>query len=339
MGDIVIGTCSWTEKTMVEGYYPQKVASSAEARLRYYSARFDTVEVDSTFYGLPRPEYAQRWAERTPAGFVFHVKAYGLMTGHEVDVRALHPDLRDYPVEVTVRDRVRNPPKRMVEHAFELFVSGLEPLRQAGKLGGVLLQYPPHVSATDAVRMHEHLEEIELAQEMLSGLPVFVEFRHASWVTGRNLATTMKFLADRSMTYVAVDAPQIPGVATMPPVTAATAPWAYVRFHGRNREMWNAHTRSAAERFDYLYTPAELEEWRYPLRQLAEDTERTWVMFNNCRYDYAPRNARELASILGDVVAPRVGGALTGEPIPEEPEGEATFERCASCGEQLGLEL
>ncbi len=339
MGDIVVGTCSWTDKTMVEAYYPPKVASSAEARLRYYAARFDTVEVDSTFYGLPRPEYAERWAQRTPTDFTFHVKAYGLMTGHEVDARALHPDLRDYPVEVTVRDRVRNPPERMVEHAFELFVSGLEPLRRAGKLGGVLLQYPPYVSATDVVRMHEHLERIELAQEMLDGLEVLVEFRHNSWVTGRNLATTMKFLADRGMTYVAVDAPQIPRGTTMPPVTAATGSWAYVRLHGRNREMWNARTGSAAERFDYLYTRGELEEWRFPLRQLAEDTERTWVMFNNCRYDYAPRNARELASILGDAVAPRADGTPTGEPTPEGPDDETGSARFASPGEQLGLGL
>ena len=64
---------------------------------------------------------------------------------------------------------------------------------------------------------------------------------------------------------------------------------------------------SAADRFDYLYAREELEEWREPVRHLAEETERTWVMFNNCKYDYAPRNAREMAEILGDVVAPRLG--------------------------------
>ncbi len=90
----------------------------------------------------------------------------------------------------------------------------------------------------------------------------------------------------------------------MPPVTAATAPFGYVRLHGRNQGTWNARTASAADRFDYLYTPEELSEWREPIRQLAEETERTWVMFNNCKYDYAPRNAREMAEILGDVVAP-----------------------------------
>lgn len=317
---------------MIEAYYPPKV-SSAEARLRYYAERFDTVEVDSTFYGLPRREYAENWARRTPECFVFHMKAYGLMTGHEVDERALHPDLREYPYELSSHGRVRNAPSAMVEHAFDIFVSELAPLREAGKLGGVLMQYPPYVTALDPTHMRENLERIELAQEMLDGLPMFVEFRHASWVTGRHLGQTMKFLADHGMTYVCVDAPQMRDGSAMPPVTAATAPLGYVRFHGRNREMWNARTASAAERFDYLYTHDELAERAFQLRQLAEDTERTYVMFNNCKYDYAPRNGREMAEILGDIVAPRREGVATGDPAPVDcrlvPGG----------GEQLGLGL
>lgn len=332
MGDIVVGTCSWTDKTMIEAWYPAGV-SSAKARLRYYAERFDTVEIDSTYYGLPRREYAEHWANRTPPGFTFHVKAYGLMTGHEVDERSLHPDLREYPFELTSRGRVRNAPPAMVEHAFEIFLGELKPLRDAGKLGGVLMQYPPYVTAVDRQHMHANLERIELAQEMLDGLPVFVEFRHDSWVTGRHLGQTAKFLADRGMTYVAVDAPRVGGGGAMPPVTLATAPWGYVRFHGRNREMWGVRTSSAAERFDYLYTPDELREWEFGLRRLAEETERTWVMFNNCKNDYAPRNARELAGILGDVVAPRRGGVATGEPARiDDPVTRKS-------GEQLGLGL
>src|SRR5512137_3080495 len=106
VGDVVVGTCSWTDKTMQERWYPAGV-STPEARLRYYAARFDTVEVDSIFYGLPRREFAEAWVRRTPPEFVFHVKAYGMMTGHEVDERSLHPDLRDHAYEVTARGRVR----------------------------------------------------------------------------------------------------------------------------------------------------------------------------------------------------------------------------------------
>lgn len=323
MGDVVVGTCSWTDKTMIEAWYPREV-SSAEARLRYYAARFDTVEVDSTFYGLPRREYAQAWAQRTPPGFTFHIKAYGLMTRHEVDERALHPDLRDFDYEVTERGRVRRAPDEMVDRAFEIFTAELEPLRDAGKMGGVLLQFPPFFTAIPSHRA-ENLLFIEYAAEKLAGTPVFVEFRHPSWVEERQLPDTLRFLEDRGLSYVSVDAPHAPGSSAMPPVSAATAAWSYVRFHGRNREMWGARTASAADRFDYLYEPDELAEWSGPIERLADDSERTWVMFNNCKYDYAPRNAREMAEILGDVVAPRRDATPTGEPAAE-PAGDGQLD-------------
>ncbi|MBI5230659.1 MAG: DUF72 domain-containing protein [Coriobacteriales bacterium] len=328
MGDVVVGTCSWTDKTMIKTWYPPGV-TTAEGRLRYYADRFDAVEVDSSFYGLPKIEYAENWVKRTPPGFVFHMKAFGLMTGHEVDERALHPDLRDYPFVVTNRGRVREPDPRMVERAFELFLEAIGPLRDAGKMGGVLMQYPPWMTAKDSGLRHQNLERIAYDAEMLDGLPVFVEFRHASWVAPDNLGPTMKFLADRGLTFVSVDAPQIPGAPIMPRVTAATAPVGYVRFHGRNKGTWYARTQTAADRFDYEYTPEELEDWREPIRELADQTERTYVMFNNCKYDYAPTNAREMAEILGDLVVERRGHVATGEPAPREAEpgqGEGTGE-------------
>ncbi len=322
---------------MVEAWYPREVGSSAEARLRYYAARFDTVEVDSTFYGLPRREYAQAWAERTPPRFTFHVKAYGLMTRHEVDERALHPELRDYRYDVTERGRVRNPSREMVDRAFEIFVAELEPLRTAGKMGGVLMQFPPYFTAKPAHHV-ENLNFIDSAAEKLEGLPIFVEFRHPSWVEERELPNTLRFLEDRGLAFVSVDAPHAPGLSAMPPVVAATAPWSYVRFHGRNREMWTARTASAADRFDYLYEPEELEEWAGPIRALAADSERTWVMFNNCKHDYAPRNAREMAAILEDVVAQRSNGVETGEPAAAPgPQDDAGPRDGSGDAEQLDL--
>lgn len=325
MGDVVVGTCSWTDKTMVEAYYPPGV-SSAEARLRYYASRFDTVEVDSTFYALPRKEYAAAWVERTPPDFTFHIKAYGLMTGHEVEERALHPEMREFDFELTEQGRVRDASPEMVERVFEVFLAELAPLREAGKLGGILLQFPPYFTAKPGHR-DENLRYIEYAADRLDGLPVFVEFRHPSWVQGDQLPRTLAFLATRDLTYVSVDAPQGPGLNSMPPITAATAPQAYVRFHGRNASMWSARTQSAAERFDYLYTAEELAEWAFAIRNLAADSDRVWVMFNNCRYDYAPRNARQMAGILGDIVARREGAIPTGEPTGDIP------------GEQMDLGL
>jgi len=336
LGDVVVGTCSWTDKTMIERWYPQGV-NSAEQRLRYYASRFDSVEVDSAFYAIPKPEYAVNWAKRTPPGFTFHVKAYGMMTGHDVDERALHPDLADagFRYEITPRGRVRAPEPRMVERAFDLFLESIEPLREAGKMGGVLMQYPPWFTAKDRESRERHLDVIARDAELLESVPVFVEFRHSSWVEGANLQRTMKFLAEKGLTYVAVDAPQITGSSVMPPMTAATAPLGYVRFHGRNRETWHARTDSAADRFDYVYSEDELAEWRQPVLDLAESTERTWVMFNNCKYDYAPRNAREMAQILGDVVADRSGHVPTGDPAPDVPTDRTPDDE--EHGQQLDL--
>lgn len=338
MGDVVVGTCSWTDKTMVERWYPHGV-STAEQRLRYYAARFDAVEVDSSFYGIPKPEYAQNWVSRTPDGFTFHMKAFGMMTGHDVDERALHPELADagYNYEVTARGRVRNAEERMVEHAFELFARAIEPLVEAGKMGGVLMQYPPWFTALDKTHRTRNMAIIERDAALLAPLPMLVEFRHASWVEGMNLARTMRFLAERGLTYVAVDAPQVGNA--LPPIVASTASRGYVRMHGRNRGMWDARTATAADRFDYLYRQDELEQWVPRIARLAEQTERTWVMFNNCKYDYAPRNAREMAQLLGDMVARRDGGTSTGEPTGSESSDQRAepADSDGASAQQLGL--
>ncbi len=308
MGAVRIGTCSWSDKTMIEAYYPAEV-KTAEQRLRYYAARFDTVEADSPFYAIPDVRVAENWVARTPDDFVFHVKAFGLMTQHSVDERRLHPVLRGLPHEVNERGRVTRPSAEMVDTAFELFGEFIAPLRHAGKLGGVLMQFPPYFTALDDEHRRENLAYLERAQAFLGDAPMLVEFRHPSWVAEDRVAETLGFLADRHMAYVSVDAPQFTDKPAMPPITAATTPWAYVRLHGRNREMWFARTSTAADRFDYLYTAEELGEIAPRVRKLADETEVTWVMFNNCKYDYAPRNARELAGILG-----------AGVPMPGPPD-------------------
>ncbi|MDZ4168680.1 MAG: DUF72 domain-containing protein [Coriobacteriia bacterium] len=337
MGDVVVGTCSWTDKTMIERWYPRGV-SSAEARLRYYAARFDTVEVDSAFYAIPKREYAEAWAHRTPPGFTFHVKAYGMLTGHEVDAAALHPDLRDagHQFSVTARGRVRDPEPRMVEHAAELFRDAVEPLVEAGKMGGVLVQFPPWFTAEDREHRERTFTAIDHVGGLLGPLPMFIEFRHASWAEPRSLDRALRFLTERNLTFVAVDAPQVAGGTSMPAITGVTGRFGYVRFHGRNRGTWDARTATAADRFDYRYEPSELAEWAAPITEMAGETERTWVMFNNCKYDYAPTNARQMAEILGDVVAPRVGGVVTGEERPTGSE-DATMPHEPDAGEQLDL--
>src|SRR6266513_2847308 len=106
--DIRIGTCSWADDALSKHWYPPGV--KAGERLAYYAEHFDTVEVDSTYYRLPDEQMVERWAERTPAGFVMHVKAFGLMTRHPVKLEQLPPDLRD-GMPVDGRGRVDRPPR------------------------------------------------------------------------------------------------------------------------------------------------------------------------------------------------------------------------------------
>src|SRR3989304_4752336 len=93
-GRVRLGTCSWTDPTMVKAWYPPAVRTAAD-RLRYYAARFDTVEVDSSFYGLVTSGPARLWAERPPPGFVFHVRAFGMLTRHGVRPQQLPAALRE----------------------------------------------------------------------------------------------------------------------------------------------------------------------------------------------------------------------------------------------------
>jgi len=271
---IRIGTCSWADETLTKVWYPPNVRSG-EARLRYYAERFDVVEANSTFYRLPDAELVGNWAERTPAGFTMHVKAFGLMTRHPVKVEALPEDLRDV-MPVDDRGRVDRPPRELRAEVFRRFSAALEPLRATGKLGGILLQFPPYV-----VRKPISFEYIEWCQEQLPGDELLVEFRHRSWLDDDGRAETLDFLERRGLTYVIVDAPKTEARNLVPTVVARTSPTAYVRFHGRNAKTWNIRSRSAAERFDHLYSGEELREWVEPLGELAAEAENVYAMFNN----------------------------------------------------------
>ena len=280
MGSIRVGTCSWADESFVKAWYPPGMRSGEE-RLRYYAEHFDVVEANSTYYRLPDEGTVARWAERLPDGFVMHVKAFGLMTRHPVKVEALPDDLRGV-VEVDERGRVERPSPEVRAEVFRRFLAALEPLRTAGRLGGILMQFPPYVVPKPAA-----YDYLEWAQEQLGGHELLVEFRHHSWFD--DPAETLGFLERHGMTYVTVDAPP----SVIPLVVARTTDTAYVRFHGRNRSTWFKRTGSAAERFDYLYSDDELAGWARTLRELSGEAKTVYAMFNNngrsVRAD-APRN-------------------------------------------------
>jgi uncharacterized protein YecE (DUF72 family) len=269
-----LGTCSWADEALSPHWYPPGVPPGE--RLAYYAEHFDTVEVDSTYYRLPAEPMVARWAERTPKGFVMHIKAFGLMTRHPVKLEALPPDLRD-EAPTDERGRVDRPSREFRGEVFRRFLEALEPLRTAGKLGGILFQFPSYVVYKD-----RSLDYLQWAREQLGEDEMLVEFRHVSWFDDEHRADTLRFLEELGAANVIVDSPRIEGAKNVAQtVLALTSPTTYVRFHGRNASTWNKRGGSAAERFDYLYSDDELREWVGPLRELAEEAEQAYAFFNN----------------------------------------------------------
>jgi uncharacterized protein YecE (DUF72 family) len=306
VAEIRIGTCSWADEALSKHWYPKGLP--AGERLAHYAQHFDTVEVDSTYYRLPAEEMVRRWAERTPDDFVMHVKAFGLMTRHPVKLEALPPDLRD-DAPTDDKGRVERPSREFRGEVFRRFLEALEPLRSAGKLGGILFQFPSYVVYKD-----RSLEYLQWTREQVGDDEMLVEFRHVSWLDDEHRDETLRFLEQLGATHVIVDAPRIEGAKNLvPTVLALTSPTLYVRFHGRNADTWNKRGGSAAERFDYLYSSEELEEWVDPLRELAGQAEQACAFFNNNatspdgrggRMAQAAANAKELQRLLQSANVP-----------------------------------
>ena len=273
MGRVRIGTCSFADEALTKWFYPPGLP--ARERLPYYAERFDTVEIDSTFYRLPEEPMTGSWADRTPDGFVFHIKAFAVMTRHPVRVQQLPPDLRD-DAPVDERGRIDRPPREFRAEVFRRFLEGISPLRRDGKLGGILMQFPSYV-----VRKPISFDYLAWAGDQLDGHEVLVEFRHASWFDEEGRAETLRFLEEHGMVHVVTDSPRIDAKTLVPTVPAVTGTDAYVRFHGRNADTWHKRGGGASERFDYLYSDDELREWVEPLRELAGEAENAYAFFNN----------------------------------------------------------
>jgi uncharacterized protein YecE (DUF72 family) len=288
MGDILVGTASWTDKSLLaSGWYP-KGATSATDRLRYYASQFPLVEVDSTYYFPPSEDNSRRWAERTPESFTFNVKAFSLLTQHPTKADALYKDLSIPEDKKTVYPKDLD--AKTIDEVWDRFLGALQPLKDAGRLGALLFQYPPWF-----VISRKSKDYILECAKRAAPLQICVEFRNSLWMTEDNRDETLDFLEGHAIPYVCVDMPQ--GFkSSIPPVVAATADLAVVRFHGHNKEEWESG--SVQRRFKYLYKTEELEQWVPRIADVSKDTKTTHVLMNNCYRSYAQQNARELADLL-----------------------------------------
>jgi uncharacterized protein YecE (DUF72 family) len=294
---VLTGSCSWADRTLIESdWYPQRSMSS-EARLRFYAERFLLTEVDSTYYAPPSERQAHLWAQRTPDGFRFNVKAYSLLTGHPTRPASLWSDLREQlPADVLAKRNLyaHHLTGDALEEVWRRFDSALRPLHEAGKLGAVLFQYPPWFGPR-----RDHRADIEALPERLPDYPICVEFRSPRWLAEtRDRERTLALLEERGLIFVSVDAPEVSG---LPRLTALTNPELFVmRFHGRSDSTWASRSASAAERFRYLYSEEELAELLPPIAALAREARETHLLMNNCYRDYAVVNATQLAKLVSE---------------------------------------
>jgi uncharacterized protein YecE (DUF72 family) len=295
-GRILVGTCSWTDKSLIDSgrFYPPE-AKTAEDRLRFYASRFPIVEVDSTFYGLPSERNAALWTERTASDFTFDIKAFRLLTQHPTPPQTLPKEIRqELPPPTGDKKNLyyRDLPEAFKDEVWHRFADALLPLDSAGKLGVVLFQFPPWF--LPGRQSSEYVIEVK---ERLPQYRIAVEFRNARWLAESNRERTLDLLRGQRIPLVCVDEPQ--GLASsVPPVTEATAEIGLVRFHGRNTAMWERKGATVAERFDYLYSEDELREWVAPIQHLAGQTQEVHILMNNCVQDKAVVNADQLRTML-----------------------------------------
>jgi uncharacterized protein YecE (DUF72 family) len=279
---IFVGTSGYSFADWVGPFYPP--GTRPGDFLSYYARHFDTVEVNSTYYRIPSPRSIEQMERKTPPGFRFMVKLNQAMT-HERSLEAC-----------LVRD----------------FRAALEPLKAAGKYDGLLAQFPWSFRRTPENESH-----LAALRDSLTGEPLFIEFRHASWA----LPDMPERLRGKRLGFCAVDEPALAGL--MPPVAWITAEDAYVRFHGRNAANWwgsrfSAGKNAAAaadaapgrtevasgDRYDYDYSADELREWVQKVRDLAGQARRTYLFFNNCHAGHAARSAKLMQELLKQLELP-----------------------------------
>lgn len=303
MAKIRVGTCSWTDPTMVSSgrFYPDS-AHSAEARLQYYSSQFNIVEVDSSYYALPNERNSYLWAERTPDDFVFDFKVFRVFTHHPTPLSALPKNIRnELTPELQAKKNLyyRDLPAELVNELWQRFESALLPLDTVGKLSVVLFQFPPWFYPGS-----QQLDYIEMCKEKLGQYRLAMEFRNNVWLSEKNQDITLGFLRRNDLPFVCVDEPQ--GFkSSVPPVAEATSDIGLVRFHGRNSQTWEKKGIGPAERFNYLYTKEELQPWAGKIAEICQQTRETHVLFNNCYQDKAVVNARQMCFMLGSTGRPQ----------------------------------
>jgi uncharacterized protein YecE (DUF72 family) len=294
---IYIGTSSWADRSFVASgkFYPDELKDTP-SRLAYYAERFNFGEIDSTYYAFPSRKNTGSWSDAVPEGFKFNVKAFALFTQHPTPVKSIPKSFREaLPPEAAKKARVyiKDVPDEINAEMAAIFERCISPIRDAGKFGAMLIDFPPWFVASDDNRAY-----LRKTRELFPEGNIVVEFRSAGWADEETLPVTLDLLRELNLGLCCVDEP--PGLKeSFPPVAAATAPIALVRFRGRNAETFADKKASMEERLSWWYTDEELSEWLPRIEQLAKEVDELYLAFNTKTEDQATVNAAKLQALLG----------------------------------------
>jgi uncharacterized protein YecE (DUF72 family) len=293
-----IGTSGWnypTGKGTWNGiFYPlPEDRERGFDELRFYSERFNTVEVNSTFYGQPRASATLGWAKRTPPGFEFAVKLYQKFT---------HPDMAIDRGPVTQAD-------------IDAFKGGIDPLAAAGKLGPLLIQFPSSFH-----RSSESVDYLTWLLKTFAGYPAAVELRHRSW---SDSPETARLLDEHRAAWVQIDEPKFP--SSIRQDRRGRGEIYYLRLHGRNAKQWWDHSESE-DRYNYFYSGEELEPIADTVRDVRAMMKKTYLFLNNHFSAQSVANAVTLKKMLDEPITARMPAELV-ERFPDLAGIVATYPR------------
>jgi uncharacterized protein YecE (DUF72 family) len=295
VGTLRIGTSGWhypTGRGTWNGifYPPARKRPRGFDELRYYAEHFNTVEVNSTFYGQPRADVTRAWAERTPDDFEFSIKLYQKFTHPRMFEKTLERSLHlDAPDPASLEELARPNAADLDE-----FRRGIDPLAERGKLGALLAQFPP--SFKNGAKERASLAGLLRA---FDAYPVAVELRHRSWSDA--LDDTLALLNAFEAAWVQIDEPKFK-LSIRQNYLPNVRGFYYLRLHGRNAQQWWRHD-AAEDRYNYLYSGEELREFTDTVDGARRLVKRTYLYTNNHFSAQSVANAAMIKQQLGEPLA------------------------------------
>lgn len=272
---IRVGTSGWHyprgRGTWNGVFYPARGRTKGFDELSYYAEHFNTVELNSTFYGQPRAEVCHDWARRTPSGFEFSVKLFQKFTHPKMYAERLAGQLPAGDDQVA-RRQIIAALGRPTSADLDEFKRGIDPLVAAGKLGPLLAQFPASFKKGEAEQ-----EYLQILLEGFRGYPLAVELRHSSW--SDRFAETLGLLNAFEAAWVQIDEPQFRFSIRQNRIPNVKG-FYYVRLHGRNAAQWWRHD-APEDRYNYYYTQEELQPFGDALDAASHLVKKAYLYTNN----------------------------------------------------------